>query len=92
MRKKIVTGTTDSGFKFEVNREQLEEYEFFRLLCALDKGKITVLPDILEQLLGEEQEQKLLDHLREKNDCPAKTSDVVAEIKDIFSKVKEAKN
>ena len=92
MKKKIVTGTTDSGFKFEVNREQLEEYEFFCLLCALDKGNITVLPDILKQLLGEEQEQRLLDFLKEKNSRPAKTADVVAEIKDIFSKVKEAKN
>lgn len=91
MKKDIVTGTTTSGFKFELEKNRLDDYEFFDILCEIDRGKVSRLPILLDLILGEEQKNRLLDHLRGE-DGRVKTSDVLKEYQELFAAVKEGKN
>lgn len=93
MKKNIITGTTDDGFRFEINKNVIEDYEFVRLSSEVADGNPQAFPKLLRFVLGEEQEQKLLEFLRNKSeDGIAKTTEVASHLNEIFGKVKEAKN
>lgn len=58
-------GVTDTGFAFEIDSEALNDMEVVEDLVALSKKEdATVLPNILNKLLGAEQKKALYDHCR----------------------------
>ena len=59
----IITGKTKSGFSYQIQKEQVENYEFVELIGEVDENP-TKHPKVLKMLFGKEQTDKLKDHLR----------------------------
>lgn len=59
----LITGKTKSGFKYQIQKEQVEDYEFIELIGEVEENP-TLLPKVLKLLFGKEQTEKLKDHLR----------------------------
>lgn len=59
----MVKGKTKTGFEFEYNELRLDDMEFIELVAQADSN-VTVLPKLLNMVLGEEQKKRLYDHLR----------------------------
>lgn len=59
----IITGKTESGFSYKIQKEQVEDYEFIELIGEVEESP-TVLPKLLKRLLGKDQTEKLKEHLR----------------------------
>lgn len=86
----MLKGTTKTGFKFELDEENLNDYELFKLIAGLEENQ-WLLPKLVTKLLGEEQEKRLLDHVRTP-DGKVPMNVIDKEITDIFSLSKELKN
>lgn len=61
----MFAGKTASGFEFKVDEKNLYDYELVELLSEVDQNPL-LLPRLLKQLLGEEQKNRLIEHIREK--------------------------
>ena len=59
----LITGKTKSGFNYQIQKEQVEDYDFIELIGEVDENP-TVIPKIVKLLFGKEQTEKLKDHLR----------------------------
>lgn len=59
-------GITKSGFKYEISKNRLNNYELLECMAEVDNNPL-VFPKLLKLLLGEEQKEKLLNHIREKD-------------------------
>ena len=59
--------TLTDGFEIEVPETIKDDYELFELLCDLDNGKTTKLPETIRKMLGEDGEKALKEHLRKEN-------------------------
>ena len=86
----MLKGTTKTGFNFELNEDNLNDYELFKLITGLEENQ-WLLPKLVTKLLGEEQEKRLLDHVRTP-DGKVPMNVIDKEITDIFSLSKELKN
>lgn len=84
-------GKTTSGFEFELQQEALDDYELLEALYKIDKGELGVIPEVAKRLLGEEQNNRLKNHLRGENGRVS-SAKFIAEIMDIFKVSKELKN
>ena len=62
----MVKGKTKSGFEFEYDELKLDDMEFIEMVAGLEEDA-TLLPKLLNRVLGKEQKQKLYDHLREED-------------------------
>lgn len=62
MEEKKIVAKTKCGFECEIDRAVLKSYRFLR---CLQKARTdgTYFCDAIQMLLGDEQEDKLLDHL-----------------------------
>lgn len=85
----MIKGTTKSGFKFEVQDETLNDYELFEMISVVD-GNPLILPRLVARLLGEEQKNNLINHVRGENGI-APLDKVGDEVKEIFE-TKPVKN
>ena len=83
----VFRGTTSHGFKFEIPVEAFQNYVTLRLLKASDKDSSKLL-DVVPRLLGEKQEQKLIEALGGEPSF----DEVAGELKEIFDLVKEETN
>ena len=74
-------GTTKSGFEFEIDERDLNDYRFLKMLARSQKDALA-FSDVLERMLGPEQEEALCKHLEDEDGhVPLETlSEVVAEI------------
>lgn len=86
----MLKGTTKSGFKFELDEEDLNDYELFELIAGVGENQF-LLPKLVTKLLGEEQKKRLIDHVRTPDGRVPMTV-IDKEITDIFSLSKELKN
>lgn len=86
----MLKGTTKSGFNFELDEEDLNDYELFELIAGVGENQF-LLPKLVTKLLGEEQKKRLLDHVRTPDGRVPMTV-IDKEITDIFSLSKELKN
>ncbi|SNU09808.1 hypothetical protein SAMN05216470_2035 [Streptococcus equinus] len=77
----MITGTTSTGFEFEIDEKQLKNYEFVELISEVDENEL-LMPKILKMLLGD-QVAALKDHVRDE-DGFVPIEKMVEEIKDIF--------
>lgn len=59
----LITGKTKTGFSYQIQKEQVEDYEFIELIGEVEENP-TVLPKMLKMLFGKEQTEKLKEHLR----------------------------
>ena len=84
-------GKTTSGFEYELDESALDDYELLEELCELDEGDTSKIISVLNRLLGNEQKERLKEHLRMENGrVPA--SKMMLEMGEIFNSVKEGKN
>lgn len=87
----MITGVTSSGFAFELDDNAADNYEILDALVKIDRGESTRIVDVVDSLLGEEQKEKLMEHIRnEKGRVSA--SGMIKETFEIFEKCKEIKN
>lgn len=86
----MLKGTTTSGFVFEVDEGVNDDMELLENLIRLDKQDITVLPDVMDSLLGDKKAD-LYEHCRRENGRVSATA-VMAEIKEIFENAGKLKN
>lgn len=87
----MLTGTTKSGFEFKIDEEILDDYDFLELLCKIDEGETTLIIKMVNSFLGEEQKERLKNHVRtQKGRVSSKR--LLEEVMDIFNSTKEGKN
>ena len=78
----MLKGNTKSGFTYEVTDETLNDFQLIEVLAEVDKNPM-LLPKLVKMLLGDEQKERLLDHLRtEKGNVPLDA--ISTEIMEIF--------
>lgn len=77
----MIQGETNSGFKFEIDENQLKNYEFVELVAEVDENEL-LMPKLLKLLLGD-QVEALKDHIRDESGI-VPIEKMVTEIKDIF--------
>lgn len=77
----MIKGKTNSGFEFEIDENQLKNYEFVELVAEVDENEL-LMPKLLKLLLGK-QVETLKDHIRDENGI-VPIEKMVTEIKDIF--------
>jgi len=78
-----ITGTTESGFRYTLPPDTLDDYELLENLCDIDNGDASKITGAARQLLGDAQIEALKDHVRKENGrVPA--SKMVEEITQIF--------
>lgn len=86
-----MTGTTKSGFEFDVNEAALDDYRLLKALNEVSDGKTGKVTVIIEKLLGSDQEGRLMEHVESINDGKCSATGMVAELNEIFEAIK-AKN
>ena len=89
----MVTGETKSGFKFEIDPDEVNDIEFLERLG--DAGDdVSKMPRIMKEILGEDQRKRMYDHIRnEKGKVPIDTAmDIFTEILTIANEARETKN
>lgn len=86
----MLKGKTKSGFKYEISDESLNDYELVELLSEVDENPL-LLPKLIKALLGEEQKNNLIEHIRtESGRVPM---DALAdEVAEIFTSGQQVKN
>lgn len=90
----IVKGKTQTGFSFKVDSDLINDAEFLELFAEMQDGNNLVVFKIIKKSLGEEQKQKLYDHVRnKKGQVPIdRMSDEVTDIFKVLSESLETKN
>ena len=87
----MITGTTSSGFAFEIEEDALDDWELLDELAAVDEGDYKHITKVPKMLLGAEQTKALKEHLRGV-DGRVSAQDMVTAINDIFEEVNSLKN
>ncbi len=87
----MITGTTESGFEYKLNEENMDDYELLENLCAIDEGDASKITVSAKQLLGEEQLKALKDHVRNENGRVS-AAKMIEEITQILGGNKPGKN
>jgi len=85
----MLKGTTESGFRYEIEDETLNDYELFELISEVD-GNPLLLPQLVKKLLGEKQKNNLISHVRGE-DGRAPLDKISQEVMEIF-RSKKIKN
>lgn len=57
-------GKTKSGFEFEIDEAVFDDWDLLERLNAIDKGNTAIVVDVAHDVLGEDQLERLKDHLR----------------------------
>lgn len=86
----MIRGTTRTGFAFEVQDAALDDYELVETLNRLEAGEPQVITTVVDKLLGNEQKERLKDHVRV--DGRVSIGRIMDEIADIFNQKGEIKN
>lgn len=67
----MLTGTTGTGFEYQIPEENLDNMELLDALADADAGKLLAISRACNLLLGADQKKKLYDHCRtEKGNVP----------------------
>lgn len=88
----MIKGTTKSGFSFQLREENLDDYELFEVLADLDAGAVEKMPTAIRMLLGEKQKDRLVAHVKKRNNGRASVQTMVHEVNEIFDLAKALKN
>lgn len=84
----MITGTTATGFNYEIDPEVFDDMDFIDLACEVDDRAPEKLGTLYSLALGDDQYKALKAHVKER--CGrAKVSEVKKEMDEIFDAVKE---
>lgn len=86
----MLTGTTSTGFEWELEDDVLDDMELLDALADWDRGKETGAIYACRLLLGEQQRAALYDHLRGKNGR-VKATAVLNAVTEILTALREGK-
>lgn len=86
----MIQGKLKNGFEYEIDPQNLDDYELLELMGDLEDNPLLV-PKIINKILGVEQKDRLLDHLRDENGR-VKTSLMEEAITEIMLSSQELKN
>lgn len=86
----MIKGKTETGFEYEIQEENLDNYELVEVLGEMDENPL-VITKIVNLLLGKEQANNLKNHVRAESGIVS-TEKMGEEIKCIFESVQKAKN
>lgn len=78
----MIKGKTKTGFEYCISDASLENYELLDAMADVDKNPL-MTPRVVSLLLGDEQKNRLLDHVRVE-DGTVPIAKVQAEILDIM--------
>lgn len=85
----MVKGKTGTGFEFSVDETLLQNYRFVKRLAHVAKNDYTEFFDLFTEILGESQEEALIQYLEEKNG-QATTEQMAKEFADILKVMQES--
>lgn len=86
----MIKGKTSSGFEYKVEDDSLDDYELLEVLQKIDEGNGGLVPKMITLLLGEEQKERLKEHVRK--DGKVSASAMMDEISEILEKNTAGKN
>lgn len=81
-------GKTESGFEFDVKEEALDNYRLLKTLNEVSRGNNGRVTEVVEMLLGSDQEERLMEHVEKINNGNCSATGMVEEIIQIFEAVK----
>lgn len=87
----MLKGETSTGFEFSLGDDVMDDYELLEVLSSIDTGDYTLVPKMVEMLLGKEQKESLKDHLRNKNG-KVSVKGMMEEVMEIFKESTQGKN
>ena len=79
----MLTGTTSTGFAWEIDPDALDDMELLDALAEIDAGKLEAISTACLHLLGKEQRARLYDHRRD-DKGRVRFSDISAEVLEII--------
>lgn len=89
----IKKGTLKNGFKYAVDEDVLDDVELMEDMALAQGDDPLRVVAVIKKVLGEEQKQKLYDHVRDKDSGRVKTSAISDCLTEIFEKLgEEGKN
>lgn len=62
-----IKGITKTGFEFEFSMEHVNNYEYLELLAQAEEEPLK-LPKVIEFTLGKKQKERLVNHLKSRNE------------------------
>lgn len=86
----MLTGTTSTGFAWQVEEEALDDMELLDALVAWDNGAGEASSTVCLHLLGKQQRAALYDHLRDENGR-VKLTAAVAAVNEILAEIRDGK-
>jgi len=96
IKKEAREVTTESGFKCVVDEAALDDFELFEALADMDNREdgmamLSAFKKVLSSLLGEEQKDRLYDHIKAGNGGRVRASALKTELLQIFTGLSKAK-
>jgi hypothetical protein len=86
-----VKGTTESGFKFEIDPGVLTSWEAMEYLVKIEQGDVAAASEGFRFIIGSDQLDKVLEFVRKKNGTPyASQEDVLAVANEIVKAAQDA--
>lgn len=82
----MITGTTKSGFAYEIEEEALDDFELLEALVDVQEGRATGFVNVAERLLGKKGKRALVAHVKQ-DGGRASAKRVYAEIMEIFGAI-----
>ena len=79
----MITGTTNSGFSFEIPENAIDNMELVDALAEVENGNGTKVSDVCKIFLGDKLRKRLYDHLRTE-DGRVPVAALTAELKEMF--------
>ena len=86
----MLTGTTSSGFNWQIAEDALDDMELLDALTELDKGRLEAVSGVCLHLLGKPQRTALYAHLRDENGR-VRISAVTNELGEIMTGLRDGK-
>lgn len=86
----MLTGTTSTGFAWEIEEDALDDAELIDALIEFDKGGMEAVPTACRRLLGKDQHAALYEHLRGE-DGRVRFSDVALAFGEILNSLQDGK-
>lgn len=86
----MIKGKTKTGFQFKIEKSVLNDYELLELFAEVDENPLLV-PKLVKMILGEEQKNKLIEHVRDENGKAA-VDKIAIELESILTSSAETKN
>lgn len=86
----MIKGKTKTGFDFKIEDAVLNDYELLELFAEVDENPLLV-PKLVKMILGEDQKNRLIDHVRNENGV-AGVDKISIELENILTSSAETKN